>query len=59
MLYSCLAALRRRYSDTSERDYRSAVTNWLNESKGRNDGRKRRPQSHAIARDQTDCTEKK
>ena len=33
MLYSCLAALRRSYSDASERDYRSTVTNWLDGSK--------------------------
>ena len=51
MLYSCLAALRRSYSDASERDYRSTVTNWLDGSKDRNGGRKRRSESHAIARD--------
>ena len=33
MLYSCLAALRRSYSDASERDYRSTVTNWLDGQK--------------------------
>ena len=58
MLYSCLAALRRSYSDASERDYRSTVTNWLDGSKDRNGGRKRRFESHAIARDDTDSTEK-
>ena len=41
MLYSCLAALRRSYSDASERDYRSTVTNWLDGSKDRNGGRKK------------------
>ena len=57
-IYSCLAALRRSYSDASERDYRSTVTNWLDRSKDRNGGRKRRSESHAIARDETDFTEK-
>ena len=58
MIYSCFAALRRSYSDASERDYRSTVTNWLDGSKDRNGGRKRRSESHAIARDDTDSTEK-
>ena len=58
MLYSCLAALRRSYSDASERDYRCTVTNWLDGSKDRNDGRKRLSESHAIARDDTDSAEK-
>ena len=58
MLYSCLAALRRSYSDASERDYRSTVMNWLDGSKDCNGGRKRRSESHAVARDDTDSTEK-
>ena len=58
MLYSCSAALCRSYSDASERDYRSTVTNWLDWSKDRNGGRKRRSESHAVARNDTDCTEK-
>ena len=58
MIYSCLAALRRSYFDASERNYRSTVTNWLDGSKDRNGERKRRSESHAIARDDTDCTEK-